>query len=138
MLKRFRNKRKSGAGDWARAAGPLQAVTMSDIAFVVLVFFIAIAVFSVDERIPTILRAGQTTAGILEFNAYPDGSVLADGTRVGLADVRALVERRLAANHELTVVVVTHPNAGYGVMAGLLDEIERAQCRRISLQSMGD
>jgi hypothetical protein len=34
------------------------------------------------------------------------------------------------------VVLVTHPDAEYGLMVDLLDEIKLANCRRISLKTM--
>lgn len=134
-MKRFRNK-------WSRGAGEFQAATMSDIAFLLLIFFITTTVFSVDEGIPLVLPAERSSAttvkqkNILEIRAYPDGSVLAEGNRIALASVRALVERRMASNGELVVVVVTHPQAEYGLMVDLLDEIKLARCRRISLRTM--
>jgi biopolymer transport protein ExbD len=137
MLRRFQNK-------WARGAGEFQAATMSDIAFLLLVFFITTTIFSVDEGIPLVLPAGHSSAttvkqkNILEIKAYSDGSVVAEGSSIGIAGVRALVEQRLASNDELVVVVVTHPNAEYGLMVDLLDEIKLAQCRRISLRTMED
>lgn len=137
MIKRFRNK-------WSRGAGEFQAATMSDIAFLLLIFFITTTIFSVDEGIPLVIPAGQSAAttvkqkDILEIKAYPDGSVVADGARIGIAGVRALVERRLASDDELVVVVVTHPRAEYGLMVDLLDEIKLAQARRISLRTMED
>jgi len=117
---------------------------MSDIAFLLLIFFITTTIFSVDEGIPLVLPASKSTVttvkqkNILEIKAYPDGSVVAEGSNIGIAGVRALVEGRLATNDELIVVVVTHPNAEYGLMVDLLDEIKLARCRRISLQTMGD
>jgi biopolymer transport protein ExbD len=135
MIKRFRNRLAKGAGEF-------QAATMSDIAFLLLIFFITTTIFSVDEGIPLVLPASRSAVtkvkqkNILEIKAYPDGSVVADGSNIGIGGVRALVERRLAANHELVVVVLTHPNAEYGLMVDLLDEIKLAECRRISLKTM--
>jgi biopolymer transport protein ExbD len=116
---------------------------MSDIAFLLLVFFIVTTIFALEEGIPLILPARSSEVAkvkqknILEIKAYPDGSVVAEGSNVGLQGVRPLVERRLAENDKLIVVIVSHPDSEYGLMVDLLDEIKLANCRRISLKTMG-
>ncbi len=115
---------------------------MSDIAFLLLVFFIVTTIFALEEGIPLVLPARSSEVAkvkqknILEIKAYPDGSVVAEGENVGLAGIRSLVERRLAENDKLIVVIVTHPDSEYGLMVDLLDEIKLANCRRISLKTM--
>lgn len=124
-------------------AGEFQAASMSDIAFLLLVFFIVTTIFALEEGIPLILPARSSEVvkvrekNILEIKAYPDGSVVIDGDNVGLAGVRPMVERELTANDKLVVVIVTHPDSEYGLMVDLLDEIKLANCRRISLKTMG-
>jgi biopolymer transport protein ExbD len=124
-------------------AGEFQAASMSDIAFLLLVFFIVTTIFALEEGIPLILPARSSEVvkvrekNILEIKAYPDGSVVIDGDNVGIAGVRPMVERELAANDKLVVVIVTHPDSEYGLMVDLLDEIKLANCRRISLKTMG-
>jgi len=123
-------------------AGEFQAASMSDIAFLLLVFFIVTTIFALEEGIPLVLPARSSEVAkvkqknILEMKAYPDGSVVAEGENVGLAGIRNLVERRLAENDKLIVVIVTHPDSEYGLMVDLLDEIKLANCRRISLKTM--
>ncbi len=134
-MKRIKNKFRQGAGEF-------QAASMSDIAFLLLVFFIVTTIFALEEGIPLILPARQSVVAkvkqknILEIKAYPDGSVVVDGENIGLAGVRPLVERKLSENDKLIVVIITHPDAEYGLMVDLLDEIKLANCRRISLKTM--
>ena len=136
MINRIKSKN-------AFKAGEFQAASMSDIAFLLLVFFIVTTIFALEEGIPLVLPARQSEVAkvkqknILEIKAYPDGSVVAEGENVGVRGVRTLVERRLAENDKLIVVIVTHPDAEYGLMVDLLDEIKLANCRRISLKTMG-
>jgi biopolymer transport protein ExbD len=123
-------------------AGEFQAASMSDIAFLLLVFFIVTTIFALEEGIPLVLPARTSEVAkvkqtnILEIRAYADGSVVAEGDNIGLRGVRPLVERRLSENDKLVVVIVTHPDAEYGLMVDLLDEIKLADCRRISLKTM--
>lgn len=134
-MKRIKNKFRQGAGEF-------QAASMSDIAFLLLIFFIVTTIFALEEGIPLVLPARQSHVAkvkqknILEIKAYANGSVVVDGQNIGLDGVRPLVERRLAENPKLIVVIMTHPDAEYGLMVDLLDEIKLANCRRISLKTL--
>lgn len=135
MIRRIKNP-------YAHGPGEFQAASMSDIAFLLLIFFISSTIFASEEGIPLVLPARQTVVtkvrqeNVLEIRAYPDGSVVAEGRNIGLAGVRPLVQQRLAQDGKLIVVIVTHPNTAYGLMVDLLDEIKLANCRRISLKTM--
>ena len=136
MIKRIKSKN-------AFQAGEFQAASMSDIAFLLLVFFIVTTIFALEEGIPLVLPARSSEVAkvkqknILEIKAFPDGSVVSENVNIGLQGVRPMVERKLAENDKLIVVIITHPDAEYGLMVDLLDEIKLANCRRISLKSMG-
>jgi biopolymer transport protein ExbD len=135
-IKRIQNRFRQGAGEF-------QAASMSDIAFLLLIFFIMTTIFALEDGIPLVLPARQSAVAkvkqkdILEIKAYADGSVVAEGENVGVQGIRALVERRLSENDNLIVVISTHPDAEYGLMVDLLDEIKLAHCRRISLKTLG-
>jgi biopolymer transport protein ExbD len=107
------------------------------------VFFIVTTIFALEEGIPLILPARQSQVAkvkqknIMEIKAYPDGSVVVEGENVGVGAIRSIVERELSANDKLIVVIATHPDAEYGLMVDLLDEIKLANCRRISLKTLG-
>jgi biopolymer transport protein ExbD len=62
--------------------------------------------------------------------------VEAGGSRVPAAAVRALVAARLARDPDLMVVLATAPDASYGVMVRVLDQIRLTHCRRISLRTL--
>jgi biopolymer transport protein ExbD len=73
---------------------------------------------------------------ILEVKAFPNGAITVADDQVPLAQLRPIVERKLAANEKLIVVIQTHPDAEYGLMIDILDELKLAKCRRISLKTM--
>jgi biopolymer transport protein ExbD len=135
VVKRIKSRNKFAAGEF-------QAASMSDIAFLLLVFFIVTTIFALEEGIPLILPARSSEVAkvkqknILEIKAYPGGSITIENEPVNLTGVRPRVERELSANEKLIVVLVTHPDAEYGLMVDLLDEIKLANCRRISLKTM--
>ncbi len=116
---------------------------MSDLAFLLLVFFVVTTTFAVEEGIPLVLPGKAATAptrvdasDVLEIRALAGGRVEVSGQPVRLSAVRSLIEQRMRANPELVVLLTTQRNAEYGLMVDLLDEIKLANCRRISLKTV--
>ena len=137
MIQRRRGRFQFGACEF-------QAASMSDLAFLLLVFFVVTTTFAVEEGIPLVLPGRAVTAtrvdasDVLEIRARAGGHVEVQGQPVRLAAVRPLIEQRLRANPDLVVLLTTHRNAEYGVMVDLLDEIKLANCRRIALKTVSD
>jgi biopolymer transport protein ExbD len=137
MLQRRRGRFQFGACEF-------QAASMSDLAFLLLVFFVVTTTFAVEEGIPLVLPGRAATAprvdasDVLEIRALAGGQVEVQGQPVRLAAVRPLIEQRLRANPDLVVLLTTHRSAEYGLMVDLLDEIKLANCRRISLKTVSD
>ena len=119
-----------------------QAASMADLAFLLLVFFIVTTVFAVEEGIPLVLPGRSATAtrlrqrDVVEIRAHRDGVVEMDGAAIPVSAVRPMVEQRIAANPDAVVVLATEPEAEYGLMVAVLDQIKAARCRRISLRSL--
>ena len=72
----------------------------------------------------------------MEVNAHANGSLTVEGEVVNILNLRILVEERLAQNEKLIIVIATHPDAEYGLMIDILDELKLAHARRISLKTM--
>ena len=115
---------------------------MADLAFLLLIFFIVTTVFAIEQGIPIVLPGRDRAitrlkaAEVMQIRAHRDGTVEAGGVKVPAAAVRRLVEARLARDPDLVVVLETAPDASYGVMVNILDQVKLAQCRRISLRSL--
>ncbi len=50
--------------------------------------------------------------------------------------VKELIENKLGLNEKLVIVIETHPDADYGIMIDVLDELRLAKATRISLRMM--
>lgn len=115
---------------------------MSDIAFLLLIFFLVTTIFAVEMGIPLVLPGKTATTvkvkrdNILEIKAYANGSITIGKDPVTIDQVRPIVEEKLAENEKLIVVIVTHPDSEYGLMIDILDEIKLANARVISLKTM--
>lgn len=119
-----------------------QAASMADLGFLLLIFFIVTTVFAIEQGIPLVLPGRERVitklkpSDVLEIRAYADGSVDAGGVRVPSDAVRHLVEKRLEKDPDVVVILATAPDASYGDMVHILDQLKLAHCRRISLRSM--
>ena len=115
---------------------------MADLGFLLLIFFIVSTVFVIEQGIPLVLP-GRAHAimrlkqsDVLEIRAHADGAVEAGGVRIRADDIPRFVGARLAHEPDLVVVLATAPDASYGVMVHVLDQIKLSHCRRISLRTL--
>jgi len=133
--RRFRNRFVIGAGEF-------QAASMSDLAFLLLIFFVVSTVFAIESGVVIPLPSrGASPARVkrqqvVQVRAFADRSLTVDGNAASLADVRARVAARTAVTPDLIVILMTAPDADYGFMVDVLDEIKLANCRRISLKTL--
>jgi biopolymer transport protein ExbD len=125
-----------------RPASEISAASMSDIAFLLLIFFLVSTIFALEEGIPLVLPGNKGDVAhvkrkdLLIVEAHANGAIVVEKQVVPLASLKGLVERRLAENEKLIVVIETHPDADYGLMVDILDELRLANARRISLRTM--
>jgi biopolymer transport protein ExbD len=115
---------------------------MSDIAFLLLIFFLVTTIFALEQGIPMALPGQQSQdvkvkrKNIITVKAFANGSVTVDEDAVQIDGIQAVIERRLAQNEKLIIVIETHPDAEYGLMVDILDELRLARARTISLKMM--
>ncbi len=117
--------------------------SMSDIAFLLLVFFIATTIFNVEEGLTLILPPKD--AGVPKKVARKNVMVIHSDARgnvfVGDEPWRNLyrlneeVRRRHQENDKLVVSVESHPDSPYSVMIDILDEVKKAEAPRISIKT---
>ena len=113
----------------------------SDIAFLLLIFFIVSTVFSVEMGLTMILPSGQTEnaakvsrKNILEVKAHSDNTISIGGYPVKIREIEDIVRDAQDANPKVVVVIETSPQANYGVMVDILDELKKAHIKKISLK----
>jgi len=121
----------------------INSAPMSDINFLLLIFFLVTTMFAVEEGLPMALPGQQSKSvklskdNVLVLQAYANGSIVARGSGpVAIEDLKVFIENKLIQNDKLVVVIETHPDAEYGVMIDILDELRLASAERISLRTM--
>ncbi len=126
---------------------------MSDVAFLLLVFFIVSTTFP-EIGLPLILPSavGQVTqvarTNVMQIVTSRTGLYYIDAETAPtqLSQLRGIVKQRLTDNDKLILSLETHPDAPYGGMVEALDEVMLAyneldaanikRARRISLKML--
>lgn len=127
----------------ARPADAIPTSSMADIAFLLLIFFLVTTVFPKDRGLALVLPDEVTRVSpgnVLHLLVLPTGTVEVrrgesqQATRVAASQVGGIWRRAVALNPDLIAAVKTSPDAVYGHMVDVLDQLHGARAQRISLQ----
>jgi biopolymer transport protein ExbD len=122
--------------------------SLSDLAFLLLVFFITSMDFTIEQGLPFVLPSAQRSmrievepSEVMRVQVLQGNTVTVDGAIMPVEQIAALLRnrntaRRAAGEPELIVVIETHPDAEYQMTVGILDQIKAADSRRVSLQAL--
>lgn len=120
--------------------------SMADIAFLLLVFFLVTTVFPKDRGLALVLPDGEapvSAQNVVHFLVERSGTV---GVRwgenqqtqfVAASDVGAIWRQGAVQNPRLIAAVRTDPQAQYGQMIDVLDQLQAAGAQRVSLAAGG-
>jgi len=123
-----------------RESPEIPLASTADVAFLLLIFFIATTVFSIDEGLPLILPARGASVvkvsvkNVARIVVHEDGAVTVDKKVVPVDSVSGIVRKMIAENDKLVVSLETHPRCRYGRMVRVLDQLKLANATRISLR----
>ncbi len=123
-----------------RESPEIPLASTADVAFLLLIFFIATTVFSIDEGLPLILPARGASIvkvsvkNVVRIVVHEDGTVTVDKKVVPIDSISGTVRKMIADNDKLVVSLETHPRAKYGRMVRVLDQLKVASATRISLR----
>ena len=106
----FRNRRK-------RASDEIPQASLADMAFLLLIFFIATTTFTVEQGLPLLLPSATRSAvlrvqprDLFRIEGFADGRIVAGGVPVEAAALTAMLqgrnaERRTRGQDEVVVVI---------------------------------
>ena len=126
------------------ALGELTMASTSDVAFLLLIFFIVTTIFAAEQGLTLVLPGKQKqqedTVKVKESNiatiiVHPDNSLTLDKKPIVINHIQRAIEDRLLANDKLVVVLQVHPDANYGMMVACLDELKQARANKVSLKT---
>ena len=119
--------------------------SLPDLAFLLIFFFITSMDFVLEQGLPLLLPSGRSEPvtvqadEVVRIQGLPEGRVTLDGEPLALEAIAPRLRARNAARAqqgqaEIIVLVETHPDAQYGLMVGILDQVRASASRRVSLQ----
>ena len=112
--------------------------SMSDIAFLLLTFFLVTTSLDLDKGLGLTLPPQgdpkpiprQNIASIL---VNESGAVMIDEEIVEVSRIKDIIKQRLAVNDKLTVSIKTNSGTKYQTFMSVLDQVQMAEARRISI-----
>jgi len=118
----------------------ISQASTSDIAFLLLIFFISTTVFETEFGMQMVLPAmGESTTkvkstNVLKIHASAEGGFFIDEAPVPLTEIRGIVEEATADNEDLIISIETDADAAYERMIDVLDEVKAAKAQRYSIK----
>ena len=125
------------------ALGEITMASTSDVAFLLLIFFIVTTIFAAEQGLTLVLPGKQQetdTVKVKESNiatiyVQEDNSITLDKKPIVVNHIKQAIEDRLLANPKLVVLLKVHPDADYGMMVSCLDELRLANANKVSLKT---
>lgn len=123
-----------------RLSPEISQVSMSDVAFLLLIFFLSTTIFDFEVGLPMVLPGVQASPvtverrNVLTISTDASGAIRIDDVPVIIDQIEGIVRERLNSNPDLLVNLVTAPNASYQNMITVLDHVRQASATRISLR----
>ena len=122
-----------------RGPQEIPSSSMADIAFLLLIFFLLTTTISMDKGINLVLPPpGDTDLEIPKKNITnilinQAGKVLLDDQPYNIRDIGLYAEQAIAGNPNMIFSVQPHPKTKYDVYIKVLDQLKKAQAKKISI-----
>ncbi len=127
----------------SRVSSEFNTASMSDINFLLLIFFLLSTMFAVEKGLPMALpgkgskQVKLKRESVFHIRVHQNGTITTTDTGpIGIRDIKTLIEKKLKLKPKLVVVIETHPDADYGLMIKVLDQLRLANATRISLRTL--
>ena len=120
----------------------ISTASMSDIAFLLLIFFLVTTVFAQELGLPMQLpgqaseMARVSQKNILNIEVQANNLVYLDGAIFPIGQIEREVRRRIIANDKLICQLKVHPDAFYETMVDVLDELHLAKAPKMTIKGM--
>jgi len=125
-----------------RSSAPsISLVSTSDVAFLLLIFFLSTSALSVDRGLLLDLpRPGEPLTilhpeRLVTIDVGADAIVRVDGSEVPVSRVRSNLAERIERTPGLVVRLRISPEAPYAAFVAVLDQVKLAGARQLSLET---
>lgn len=116
----------------------INSSSMSDIAFLLLVFFLVTTTISLDKGISLVLPADGNELevnrkNIISILINDRGKILMDDNPTKIQNIKSVAEKKIASNSNVIFSVVTNKNTKYRDYILVLDQLKQANATKISI-----
>jgi len=130
----------------SKVSDEIPTASMADIAFLLLIFFLTTTVFEEEKGLPIVLPEASameqavSQRNIIHFLVQEDGAVVIRRGEsqaeqiVSYSEIEGIMRQEIANNPNIIAAVKTAPNAPYRHMINVLDELQKVNAERVSLQ----
>ncbi len=126
-----------------RGTNEIPMASTSDVAFLLLVFFIVMPMKQEEIGLSLVLpgkKTKETTVKIKQSHVatikiLANNTVTFDGQPIALHGLQQAIKDRIVSDPKTVVILETHPDADYGMMIACLDEVKLADARKVSLKT---
>ena len=130
-MRRSRFERKN------RVANTIPTVSMGDVAFLLLIFFMATTIFRLDQGLQIVLPRAEATERprrehIASIWIDQSGRISINDRLVALSDVEDLIKATLLERPDAVVALNADTHAPYGVVSDVIEELKQANAARLS------
>ena len=122
--------------------GEIPTSSMADIAFLLLIFFLVTTTIDMDKGLGIVLPPEGDTIEIRKKNILnclinSQGKVLLGGDPVETKNISRVVKQKIQENEKLIVSVKSHEKTRYKDYIAVIDQLKRANAKRISIAETG-
>ena len=116
----------------------INSSSMSDIAFLLLVFFLVTTTISLDKGISLVLPADGNELEVNKKNIVnilvnDQGKVLMDNEPTKINKIKSVALKKIASNSKIIFSVLTNKNTKYSDYILVLDQLKQANATKISI-----
>jgi len=116
----------------------INSSSMSDIAFLLLVFFLVTTTISLDKGISLILPAEGNELEVNKKNIVnilinDKGKVLLDDEPTKIEKIKMIAQKKISANPKIIFSLLTNKNTKYSDYILVLDQLKQANASKISI-----
>ncbi len=126
----------------AKASSEIPAASMSDIAFLLIIFFMLTTVFSQDAglkyQLPDSTKEVELEQKNLEIGVYANGAITIDGESRSIDDIKTSVAAKKLINPDIFVVIKLEPATRYGALVDVIDQVIQGQVENFAFQSIDE
>ena len=121
-----------------RRDAEIPTASLADIAFLILIFFLATTTIDVDKGLGITLPAkGETKdikkKNILDLLINQTGEVMLDNEPVEVRAIKQVLQQKLLENDLLIISVKATPETEYRIYVEVMDQIKQSGAKRISI-----